>query len=703
MMGQPRSRVDGPAKVTGRARYTADVPVEGLSYGVLVGSTIPSGRIVAIDAAAAQAAPGAVRIFTHENTPRLGKAAVPPAGQTYLPLQDATIHYEGQHVALVVAETLEQAQHAASLVSVRVATEPAEVNFRNKLAEAIAVRGYFENDTRNGDVDAALAKAAVKIDATYRTADRHHNTMEPSATLAVWEDGKLTVYDATQSVWFVRAVLAQALGMRPEDIRVHSHYVGGAFGCKGYVWPHQILCAMAARELRRPVKLVLSRAQTFTSHGYQPASEQKVTLGAARDGKLVAVRHQSITPTSLFDDYVEFAAGSARALYACPAIETRHRVVRVNRGTPTPMRAPHDGLAMVGLEIAMDELAYAVGIDPVALRLENYAEVNPTRKVPFSSKKLRECYREGAERFGWGRRSAAPGSMRDGPDLVGWGMATALQETYRMASSARVTIDQKGEVLVEAGCQEIGNGVYTIMPQIAGEALGVPPDRIALVLGDTALPETGMTAGSATTMGVGSAVHDAATQLRKQLERLGAKGESFGETLRRRGLDKLSADGKWSPPDGPFDAGGTASLAMFSFGAVFVEVRVDEDLRLPRVARVVGVYSAGRIINPRTATSQITGGMIWGIGQALLEASEQDETLGRYLSKNLAGYLVPVNADVPALEAHFVDEVDRHASPIGARGIGELAGTGIGAAIANAVYHATGKRIRELPIRPEML
>ena len=516
--------------------------------------------------------------------------------------------------------------------------------------------------------------------------------MEPSATLAVWHDDRLTLYDSVQGVVAARALIAQALQLDPAKVRVVNEYVGGGFGCKGWVWPHQLLAAMAARALGRPVKLVESRAQAYTDHGYQPASRQTVALAARADGTITGIRHDSILAGSFAGQHVEPAGWGTHAIYASPAIATTHRLVRVDRGNPTPMRAPLEGVGLVAVETAMDELAYKVAVDPLALRLKNYAEVDPFDGRPFSSKKLRECYLEGAKRFGWSARKPMPRSMRDGHDLIGYGMATALMQTFRQPAKARITIDRSGRVTVASSTQEIGTGVRTIMPQIAAEVLGVAVDTVSLSLGDTDLPPAPMTAGSTSTLSVGSAVHDAATRLKRQLD---GAGNRHDEALAKLGVETLSADGEYAPDE--------AKTAMYAFGAVFAEVRVDEEIPIPRVSRLVGVYSAGRIINPKTARSQITGGMIWGIGQALLEKSEMDHRLGRFLSKNLAGYLVPVNADVPDIDASFVEEHDPIASPIGARGIGELAATGIGPAIANAVFHATGVRVRELPIRPEML
>ncbi|MBO0803802.1 MAG: xanthine dehydrogenase family protein molybdopterin-binding subunit [Nocardiopsaceae bacterium] len=700
-----RSRVDGPAKVTGTARYTADIHPDGLVYAALVPATVPSGRITAIDTEAARSASGVLAVITHENAPRV--ETVEGLAQTWLPVQDDLIRHEGQPVAIVVAETTEQAQYAAELVRVTCERSPARLDFRAHRDEGHPVPTFTEPDSTVGDVDAALKDdAEVIVDQRYRTADRHHNPMEPSATIAEWRDGDLLLYDATQHVWGPRAVAAAAFGLEPERVRVRCDFLGGGFGAKGYSWPHELLAPLAAKVVGRPVRLLLTRAQMYTSHGRQTGTEQRVTLGAKKDGTLVAIRHASATPTSVADDYIEVCAAGTRSAYACPAIETRSRAVPVNLPIPTPMRAPHEGPGMAALEIAMDELAVELDTDPLELRLRNYAEADPTKGVPFSSKRLRDCYLRGAERFGWAGRPAKPRQMRDGNDLVGWGMATAIMSTFRFPATARVSVDRDGNVLIEAGSQEIGGGTYTTMPQIAAGVLGIDPARVRLALGDTALPQTGGTFGSSTTLSVGSAVADAARKLEVKLRGLADGADparaGLGRLLSHHCLDRLEAEGSWAPGGNAVGEGPDLSIA--TFGAVFAEVRVDADLGLPRLSRLTGVYSAGRIINPKTARSQITGGMIWGLGQALLEESDVDVNLGRFVSKNLAGYLVPVNADVPHLDASFIeDEVDQRASPVGAKGIGELGAVGVAPAIANAVHHATGIRVRTLPIRPETL
>lgn len=566
---------------------------------------------------------------------------------------------------------------------------------------------------------AGLAAAHTTVERVYTTAARHHLPMEPSATLAGWHDGELIVYDATQAVFNVREVLAGTLDLPAEKIRVITDFTGGGFGCKGFVWPHEIIAPMVARHIGGTVKLVLTRAQTFAAHGYQPATRQTVALGAGQDGGLTAVRHDSVSATATYAEYTEMAASGSLTMYASPAIATTHRVAPVSTVLPTPMRAPAEGLGMFALESAMDELAGELGIDPVELRLRNHAEHDPSTGKPFSSKRLRECYALGAELAGWADRPPAPRSVRDGDALIGYGMASSTMFSIGQPASARLTVRADGSVLIEAGTQEIGTGVYTIMPQVAAEVLGCSPGQVTLRLGDTTLPPTGGTYGSSTTGSVGSAVHAAARALAAKLASMafaegGASAEAvrldgadvvlrggpvdrvgLRELLDRSGTDAVSADGEWSPSD----SGHTA----MTFGAIFAEVAVDELLPIPRVRRLIGVYSAGRIINALTARSQMIGGMTWGIGQALLEQSVPEPHLGRWVAKNLAGYLLPVNADVPDLSVSFVDEYDEHAGALGAKGIGELGAVGVSAAIANAVHHATGTRVRDLPITPEAL
>jgi len=713
MIAAPR-RADGRAKVTGAAVYAGERSPRHMLHAVMVTSPIARGRVTRIDAAAALGHPGVVAVLTHADMPRLANAPVPPAAQSFTPMQSSEIQYEGQPVALVLAETLEAAEQGAALVDAHFAsTAPVAFEHGEVVMPRQEGNGYAfaELDVHKGDPDTALATAAVKIDAEYVAPTRHHNMMEPSATLAEWRGDELHVHDATQWTFGIRYALAALLQMPPSKIHVRCPYTGGGFGAKGYVWPHQILAPVAARIAGRPVKLCIDRVGCYTGCGYQPVVRSRIRLGADRTGKLTAAVHETTNVTSQFDDYVEYGSAGTRGLYAMPTFAARTRIVRADVGTPTAMRAPHEGPGMFALESAMDELSYALGIDPLELRMLNYAETDPLSGKPFSSKKLREVYAEGARRFGWEKRPARPRSMADGGRLIGWGMASAIMSTFRFASTARVRLSANGAITIDAGCQEIGTGPYTIMPQLAAEVLGVPPERVELRLGNTDLPETGGTFGSSTTMSTGSAVIDAARKLKERLAALAGHGdspapESWGTLLRQRGIDELSAEGAFALPGKvAFDAhGGQSGYAMYTWGVLFVEVEVDESLGLARMRRCVAGYSAGRIVNPLTARSQMIGGIIWGYGRAMLEESAMDARYGRYLSKNLSGVMLPVNADIPRdIEVFFADEHDPHASALGARGIGELGEVGVAAAIANAIFHATGKRIRRLPVHVESL
>jgi xanthine dehydrogenase YagR molybdenum-binding subunit len=709
-----RTRVDGWAKVTGAAQFAADYrPPADIRYAELVTAAIPAGRITAVEVGEAERAAGVVAILTHVNAPRLAPVVDRTYPQTILPLQDDRVRYEGEPVAVVVADRLERAQEAAALVKVRYERSPANVDLAAALPGAYAPPASFEpRSSRVGDVTAGLAAADVVVARNYTTATRHHCAIEPSGTIAEWRGGRLFLHDANQGSIPVRDVVAAALGLPADRVRVSCEYTGGGFGAKSYVWPHQIIAAMTARAVGGAVKLVLTRAQTFTSHGYQAPSRQEVTLGAAADGRLTAIRHISTSTTARYGKHVEMATVGSRALYAAPAIETDHRLAPVDMALPSVMRAPHHGVGMFALEAAMDELAYELGIDPVDLRLRNHADRDPTTGRPFPSKELRACYAEGARRFGWADRPPAPMSLRDGDELVGWGMASALMKTFRLPANARARVDAGGRVTVEAGCAEIGNGARTVLGQLAAEALGCDPAQVTVRLGDTVLPEGWLTAGSATTLSTGSAVDAAARSLRARLSSMAGTGVvrlrgdellvdgrsaiNLGELFGRHETTSVTAAGSWAPENDD-------EVSLHSYGAVFAEVRVHRELGLPRVRRLTGVYSAGRIVNPITARSQMIGGMVWGIGQALLERSVPDPRLGRFIAKDLTGYLVPANADVPDLDVCFIDEYDEAASPIGARGIGELAAVGVSAAIANAVFHATGVRVRDLPITLDTL
>jgi xanthine dehydrogenase YagR molybdenum-binding subunit len=734
-IGQPISRVDGRLKVTGRARYTADIPLAGATHAAIVHSAIANGRTVSIDTAAAEKAPGVLAVLTHHNMPRVNPTPKPwshlhPHGQEYLPLQDDLIHYAGQPIALVVAATLDQATHAGTLIKVKYETHPPAV-FDLGTAEKDAVdppQFLWPVASSVGDAERGIAGAAVIIEQSYNTSDRHHNQMEPHATTAVWDaDGVLTLYETTQHIFGTKELVSIVLGIPIEKINVVSHFLGGGFGGKGYVWPHTLLAALAAQVVNRPVRLQLTRAQMYSMAGHQAATVQTIALGASKDGKLTGIRHKSISPTSVFDNYIEYAALASRHLWGASAgISTNHKVVHVNRNTPTAMRSPHEALGHFALESAMDELAYSTGIDPVALRLINDTAIDPLSGRPFSTRAMRKCLTEGAARFGWDKRRSEPRSMYDGGFLIGQGMAGAIYTHWRWPAKARVTLNADGSALVEAGMHDIGTGTYTVMQQVAADALGLAPEKVEVRLGDTRLPASHPAIGSSTMANAGASILLAARATRDNAVTLALTGHdapfggadakdvvsadgglrlanknlsiSYAELLVRNGRSSLVAHADYDPVE---EAKGPK--AIFSFSAVFAEVRVDPDLGLVRLNRFVGAYDAGRIINPKTARSQAIGGIIWGVGQALIEQSETDPVLGRFLNRNYSGYLVPTNADIPELDVLFVGEFDEEASPVGAKGLGEVTAVSVAPAIANAVYHATGKRVRDLPITTEKL
>jgi len=723
-IGQPLPRPDGRAKVTGQARYAADHLAPNLLHAALVTAAIPAGRVEEIDATDALRERGVVRVLTHSDMPRFKKAGAPMMAQSFLAMQDDEIYFEGQPIAIVLAETLEAAEAGARRVSTRYhATEPRKpVQSDWKAIDQVAVAPrksnflFAETEFTKGDADAGLRAAQTRVEAAYFQPTRHHNAMEPSATIAIWDGDSLLLYDAVQHVYGVQKVLATVLDIPPEKVRVIAEHTGGGFGVKGWIWPHQILAAAASRIIGRPVKLVLSRANLYSCLGHQPRIIHDMKLGADAQGHLTAVTHDVVNITSMSDDFVEFATEASKGLYATPAMHLRQRVERANITMPTALRAPVEGPGLWALESAMDELAHQLKIDPLDLRLANYAEEDPATGQPWSSKKLREAYAEGARIFGWRERLSQPNS--DGDWLIGHGMATCTMGCFRIPTpGAEVRLKADGTVVVRCGTQDIGSGTLTIFPQIAADVLGLPPEKVTMELGDTNLPEAGPTYGSSSTMGVGAAVMMAAQDVRAKLARFanlpadevemtqgrihrkgGGEGLAIADVMREAGTNEIVGSGKFDPSEPG------KGMAMRTFGAVFVEVGVDPELGLLRLRRVVGSYSAGRIINPRTARSQMTGGIIWGWGMAAMEQSMHEPVLGRFLSKNLAGVAIPVNADIPTdITIHFVDEVDEHASPIGGKGIGELGATGVAAAVANAVFAATGKRIRELPITPERL
>ncbi len=734
-VGQPLERIDGRLKVTGRALYAAEHPVPNTVAAVLVMSTIPKGRISRMETTAAERAPGVLAVMTPFNTPKLPEEAnadkAKPTNRKLQLLQDDQVFYSNQPIAVAVADTLENATHAAELVRVEYEAEPFNVALEAGVSGAYNPKKVGgsgdEADYARGNVSEGKAGASAHSRHSYITPMETHNPMEPHATIAVWDGTeKLTLFDATQGVFNDRQRVAKLLGLQPDNVRVVSPFLGGGFGSKGPTWSHVVLCAMAAKQVGRPVRLVVKREQMFGPLGYRSRTHQTVALSAKRDGTLTSIEHDTFDQTSSFDQFAEPCGLQARMLYEAPNVSSTHRLVRLDMGTPSFMRAPGEAPGNYALESAMDELSYALNMDPLELRLRNYSERDPETSKPWSSKSLRDCYLRGAERFEWSKRKPAVRATRDGHWLIGQGMATACYPTRRSEANAVAKLRADGSVLVEAGTQDLGTGTYTVMTQIAADSIGLAPQQVTFRLGDTQFPETPVSGGSQTAASTGSAVKLAGQALREKLvqmaimdaasplHNLGAndvaieagylvsrsdpgKRESLAAFMSRQGGREIEARAGAKPGEE------RKEYSMFAFGAAFVEVRVDAELGEVRVNRMVGAYSAGKILNPRTARSQLMGGMIWSIGMALTEETVVDKKRGRIVNANLAEYHVPVNRDAPTVDVITVEEADPHVNQAGVKGIGEIGITGATAAIANAVFHATGKRIRELPITPDKL
>src|SRR5208282_3187854 len=733
LVGKPISRVDGRLKVTGEARYAAEFNIANQAYGIIIPSTIAKGRVISIDTTEAEEAPGVLAVMTHGNAPKLHLANsffFTFIAENRLPLQDDLVHFAGQSIGLIVADTFEHAEYAASLVRVTYDEQTPALEIIGSQLQGSEPNDYLgiPMQVRRGDPAklASISDDGVKIDRTYTTPVEHHNPMEPSASIAVWDEDRLTIYDSTQSVADTRDALAQIFGIPTENVRVISYFVGGGFGSKSGVWLYKVLAAMAARSLGRPVKVVLSRQQLFSSTGHRPATIQSISRKATKDGKLTAIRHHTVSQGSFVTDFFEACGMATVILYSCPNLEVTHHVVPVNVAPPTFMRAPGEASGLFALESALDELSYELNIDPVKLRIINHADLNPDNSKPWSSKHLKECYQLGMELFGWSKRNPKPRSMRDGQDLVGWGIATGTYPGGRVPASARVRIIEDGSAVVSTATHELGTGTYTILTQIAADTLSLPIDKVKTEIGDSNLPRAPVSGGSLTAPSVGSAVKDAAESALRKLTimatddansplhglskeeivvnegRLSArnnssKAESYVDIIKRNRTPFIEAEANTAPNKG------WENYASNSFGAQFAEVKVDPDLGHVRVTRFVGVFDTGRILNTKTARSQMISGIVWGIGMALMEHTVYDKMNGRVITNNMADYAVPVNADVPQIQVSFIDKPDPQISSQGARGVGEIGITGVPAAIANAVYHATGIRVRDLPITPDKL
>ena len=735
-LGQSIDRVDGKLKVTGRARYSGDHSLPGLCYGYLLQSSIAKGKIQSMDVSAAKSSPGVIAIFTPFNPLKIYSPAQAGeegmiSGDVIPLLQDPTVDYFGQTIGFVVAETFEQARDAARLVKTEYQMEPAIVELQAGLGQAYApksVSGMSATVSILGDgvtsIDEALRSAQVLVSATYNSPIEHHNPMEPHAATAMWNGDQLTIYDATQWVQGQQRNLAAVLGVDEANVRVLCPFVGGGFGCKGSMWMHSPLTAAAARVLNRPVKTVLTREQMYTGVGHRPSVRQTVTLGATRQGELTAVKHEAFSSSSRVKFFAEAAAHrTSLALYKSPNILVTHEVVPLDFAPGTFMRAPGVAPGMFALESAMDELAVKLGVDPVELRLRNYATIEPVHKLPWSSKHLDECYRVGADKFGWSRRNPEPKSTRDGDWLIGHGMATALYPAHRSYAEVKVRFQSDGNVSVSSATHDLGTGMYTVLAIVASEALGIPVERIRPVLGDSGLTPAPVAGGSQSTASVSPAVVAAADSATKKLISLavsspkspfsgvktsdvsyangmlqaGGKSVSFESVL--SGLDRSAVEGSGTASPGEEEH----KYGFLSFGAQFCEVRVNEWTGEARVTRFTSVMDVGTVVNQKTARSQVIGGIVFGIGMGLLEATKVDPNSGWIANRNLAEYLVPTNADVPYIDVEFLNIPDTTFNSLGVRGIGEIGIAGVPAAIANAIFNATGTRVRDLPITPESL
>ncbi len=731
-IGQPLTRRDGVLKVTGTARFAADNHPAGMLYAVLAVSSIARGRVAALDVAAAKAHPGVVEVMTPGNAPKL---AQDPDEKNH-PfmfrldlLQNDTVRYPNQAIAVVIADTLEAATEGATLLAPRYDAEPARTGLDSaeSFVPAVVGAGHPANMT-HGDVEAGLAGASRRVEATYETPAQYHNAMEPHAMVAAWDGDTLSIDTPSQGMAMAQGRIAGLFGISPEAIHIRSPFLGGGFGSKGMISGPQVLGIMAARLAGRPVKLVLRREQMFGPVGHRAPTRQTLRLGAAEDGALTAIEHRAKTTSSTFDDFFEPAADASHTLYASPAIATSHEAVRLDTGTPMFMRAPGEATGSIALESAIDEMAHECGMDPLAFRLKNYAESEPITGKPFSSKALRQCYDEGAARFGWAARPLAPRTMRDADGLlVGWGMGTATFPALMFQAKARAVLKRDGTGLMEIGAHDMGQGAWTALAQIAADGLGLDLDQVEFRSGTSNLPDAGIAGGSAHTATAGIAIHGAGADVIGKLADLAtndqasplfgagnagviaregrlfrrddeSRSESYADILGRAGLGELEGSGSSAA-----DPAEQAAYAMHAHGAVFAEVKVDPELGQMRVTRLIGAFAAGTIVNPRLVRSQYYGGMIWGLSFALHEHAVIDKRSGRPMNPNLGEYHVPVNADVPSIEAILVEERDTHVNALGIKGVGEIGVTGTAGAIANAVWHATGVRVRDFPISLERL
>ena len=732
LIGKPYSRTDGRAKVTGTAKYSAEWQIKNLAHGVFASSDIAKGRITAMDVSAAKKVPGVIEVYTSENLPKPAKTleeAKAFVGSNFLPMQNGEIRYSLQPIALVIAETLEAATYAATLIKptyFKTGSPVASIHASNaKLVEPTRPHNGELKPVLRGDAIAAFASAPVKITETYTHATNHHNAMEMPATIAVWEaDDHLTLYDTVQGVSTAQGTVAAILGLPAEKVRIVNKYLGGGFGSKGAIWAASILTALASKAVGRPLKVAVSREQYFASNGLRDEQKQIISLGATKEGKLLSIVHEKQSATSVTDDYAEANGNILNMLYACPAFETKYRVVRANIITPTFMRAPGEMPGCFAIECALDDLAYKLKIDPLEIRRINHADTDPSNGKPFSSKSLLQCYTRGAELIGWKDRPKTNRATRDGNWLVGWGISTASYPVHSNQGNARARYFLDGTLGVSSAATDLGTGTYTICTQTASETFGVPMDKVKFELGDSSLPTTAISGGSMAAGSTTAAVHAACVALMTKIKKYvvadeksplhGAnpddvvlkdevlslksdpsKSEKYSEMLQRNKQTNIEANG-----EGKY--GASKEHSMHSFGVHYCKVKVDEALGIVRVEKWVGVHAVGRVLNEKTARSQMIGSTAMGIGNALSEQTEIDLRYARYVNANLGEYHVAVNADTPSdIVIEFIPEEDPHVGGVGAKGMGELGIVGVSAAIANAIFHATGRRLRDLPFSPD--
>ena len=728
MVGAAVPRVDGPRKLTGLAPYTSDNHLPDMAYGYGVFSTIASGRITGIDTSEASRMPGVIDIFHHNHFPKLYRTPSSfeeenKVDETRLPFEDDTVHYAGQFVALVVAETFEQARAAAYRVKVDYKAEDPVATMGQALERSEKKLAKPTNNHSRGEPDKHFESAPRKIERVYTTPVETHNPMELHSSVAHWENGRLVLFEASQGVIFARNVMAKVFGIAPSQVEVRAPFIGSGFGSKLWIWPHAVAAAAAAREVKRPVQLVVPRQEMFTTTGHRPATHQTIKIATDEQGKLVALTQDSVNSTSTTDIFVETSGSCTKSLYNCKNLRVSHATVASNRGTPTSMRAPGAAPGLFALESAMDEMAIELGMDPLEFRKLNFTKHDQSLDLPFSSVHLLEAYEKGAEKFGWSKRNPRIGSMRDGDEVIGWGVAACNWEALKRDCTARVSLRSDGTVFASCATQDIGTGTYTILAQAISDLTGVDIANIDIELGSSAYPSGPVSGGSWATATTLPAIAKATRNALEQVKTYATSGtgkfaDQKPEDLRYEGGEVVtksgerihfadllkqqrlaSADGEAETPEAKQD-----KFSFRSFGAHFVEIRWDEAISSLRVSRVVSAIDVGKIINSVTAANQVEGAMVMGIGMALYEVTEYDHRNGRPVNNNYAEYLVPTHADQPdSVDVILLDHPDYDFNEYGARGIGEIGITGLAAAVANAVHHATGKRVRDLPIRLEKL